>query len=140
MWIAALDHQPLDLIFNAPDLTHQFTALIRCDTCSNDGSRNPTCSAQGYLAVYENVRNILVLTQQREVQQDGQRRTVRGQDDNLSNPPIERLRRLIGAFLEKSCVGALLHQVEEFGVQGLVCAGPGGGCVLLVGHYARDGR
>jgi len=140
MWIAALDHQPLDLIFNAPDLTHQFTALIRRDTCSNDGSRNSTGTAQGCLAVNKNVRYILVLTQKWEMQQDGQRRTVRGQDDNLSDTTIERLRGLVCPFLEKSCVGALLHQVEEFGVQGLVCARPGCGCVLLVGHYARDGR
>lgn len=73
------------------------------------------------------------------MQQDRKWRGVCSQDDNLTDTSVQRLGRLVGAFLKLSVVRGLLDEVENFLRQGLVGDRPGCG---FVGHFRKgcDGR
>jgi hypothetical protein len=76
------------------------------------------------------VGNVLVLAEQGNVQQNGQRSSVGSEDDNLSNTTVEGLGGLVGTLLQLTVVGGLLDQIEDVLGQGGVGDGPGGGVVL----------
>ena len=135
-YCALLYHQPLNLILQRPYLTHQIARLVGSNAARDNRSANAACSAErhlrrdvdlanthqpqkypqhfhkGCLRTY--IRRILILTQQRQMQQDGQRRRIRRQNDNLRDTAIQRLGRFVGALFQLSVVRGLLHEVEDF--------------------------
>lgn len=56
---------------------------------------------------------ILVLAEQRQVQQDFNRLRVCGHDDELADAAVERLGGLVGTLLELLVVRSLLRQIED---------------------------
>ena len=87
------------------------------------------CCLHGFLVVctHTYIRSVLVLTQERQVQQDCQRRRVGGEDDDLGDTSVESLGRLVGALLQLTVVRGLLHEVEDLLREGLVGDRPGSG-------------
>lgn len=77
------------------------------------------------------VGSVLVLAEKRQVEKDGQRRGVGGQDDDLRDTSVEGLGGLVGALLQLAVVAGLLHKVEDLLGEGLVGDRPCGG---LSGH------
>lgn len=88
-----LNHQPLDLVFQAPNLSHQLAPLVGGDAGSDDGSADAACSPQRRLAGHIDVRHVLVFAQERQVQQDGQGRRVGRQDDDFRRSAVKGLGR-----------------------------------------------
>ena len=82
------------------------------------------------------VRSVLVLAKKRQVEEDGQRGSVGGEDDNLRDTSVEGLGGLVGTLLELAVVAGLLHKVEDLLGEGLVGDGPCGG---LGGHVVGGG-
>ena len=82
-------------------------------------------------AVSTYVGSVLVLAKKRQVEKDGQRRGVGGQDDNLGDTSVEGLGGLVGTLLQLAVVAGLLHEVEDLLGESLVGDGPRGG---LGGH------
>ena len=74
---------------------------------------------------YTDIRRILVLTQQRQMQQDRKRRSIGSQDYDLADTTVERLGRFVGALFQLAVVRGLLDEVENFLRQGLVGHWPG---------------
>lgn len=60
------------------------------------------------------VRGVLVLGQEGDVQKNGQRGRVGGQDDNLGSTTVEGLGSLVGSLLELPVVASRLDQVQDF--------------------------
>ena len=100
MRASALDHEPLDLVLQSPDLTHQFTSLIRGDAGTDDSPADPTCAAQADFAWNVDVRNVFIcaarqsssitrkieaptFAQEREVQDNRKRRCVGCKDNDF---------------------------------------------------------
>ena len=79
---------------------------------------------------YSHVSDVLVLAEQGNVQQNGQRSGISSEDDNLGDTTVEGLGGLVGTLLQLAVVGGLLDQVEDVLGQGGVGDGPGGGVVL----------
>lgn len=83
------------------------------------------------------VGSVLVLAEKRQVEKDGQRSGIGGEDDNLRDTSVESLGGLVGALLQLAVVAGLLHEVEDLLGEGLVgdrpCGGLGGHVVGLVG-------
>ena len=92
---------------------------------SDDRPTDATGTTESLLGPDEHVGHVLVLAQQRDVEQDLERLRVRGQDDKLTLTPVEGLGRLVGALPQLLVVGRLLHQVEDLGREGLVSEGVG---------------
>ena len=78
------------------------------------------------------IGGVLVFAQQGQMEEDGQRRGVGGQDDDFRNATVESLGRFVGTLLQLAVVRGLLDEVEDFLREGLVGDGPGGG---LIGHF-----
>ena len=89
----SLDHESLNLVLDGPDLAHQITSLVGSDTGRDHRTRHTSGPTQGKLAGDVDVGDVLVLSQERQVEQDGERGGVRGQDDNLSGSTIQSLGR-----------------------------------------------
>lgn len=64
------------------------------------------------------------------MQENGQRSSVGGENDNLGDTTVEGLGCLVGTLLQLAVVRGLLDQVEDVLGQGGVSDGPGGGVVL----------
>lgn len=77
------------------------------------------------------VRSVLVLAEKRQVEKDGQRGGVGGQDDDLRDTSVEGLGGLVGTLLQLAVVAGLLDEVEDLLGEGLVGDRPRGG---LGGH------
>ena len=73
------------------------------------------------------VGSVLVLAEKRQVEEDGQRGGVGGEDDDLRDTSVEGLGGLVGTLLELAVVAGLLHKVEDLLGESLVGDGPCGG-------------
>lgn len=120
-----LDHESLDLVLEAADLVHQVAGLVGGDAGGDDGTADATGTAQGSLGGHVDVGHVLVLAQQRQVQQDGERGGVGGQDDDLGDTAVQRLGGLVGALLQLLVVRRLLDDVEDLLAESCVGGGPG---------------
>ena len=147
-----LDLEALDLVLECADLAHEVGGLVGGDGSSNDGAGNTAGATEShlggniavelsqflsYLALWcrrgsknLHVGNVLVLAEQGNVQQNGQRSGIGSEDDNLGNTTVEGLGGFVGTLLQLAVVGGLLDQVEDVLGQGGVGDGPGGGVVL----------
>lgn len=88
-------------------------------------------TAEGNLGGHVNVRGVLVLAQQRDVQEDGKRSGVGGEHDNLGGSTVESFGSLVGTLLELAVVGSRLDQIQDLLRHGGVGDGPRGGLVLV---------
>ena len=87
---------------------------------SNDGSADTTGSPERLLGPDEHVGDVLVLAQQRDVEQDLQGFRVCRHHDELRLSSVESLGGLIGALPQLFVVGGLLDQIQYLGSQRLV--------------------
>lgn len=60
------------------------------------------------------VRGVLVLSQERDVEQNSQRSGVGSKNDNLSGTTVQGLGGLVGTLLELAVVAGRLDQVQNF--------------------------
>lgn len=108
-----LDHQPLNLVLQRPNLAHQVTSLVRRDRARDDRPADTASATERHLARNVHIRGILVLAQERQVQEDGEGCGVGGEDHNLADAAVEGLRRFVGTLLELTVVGGLLQKRSE---------------------------
>lgn len=80
--------------------------------------------------VLTDVCDVLVLAEKRDVEENGKRSGVGGEDDDFGDTTVEGLGGLVGALLQLTVVGGLLDQIEDVLGEGGVGDGPGGGVVL----------
>lgn len=73
MYVCGLDKQLLDLVLDRLDLRLKIGTFVRGDGNSNNGARDTAGTTQSSLGWKENVRNVLILTKQRQVKQDLER-------------------------------------------------------------------
>jgi hypothetical protein len=124
-----LDHETLDLELDSADLSSEITSVVGGDRASNDRARNTGSTAESHLAGDVDVGNVLVLTQQGQVQNDREGGGVGGENDELGGTTVKGLGGLVGALLDLAVVSGLLHEVEEALGEGLIGDGPGWGVV-----------
>ena len=86
---------------------------------SDDRPTDATGTTESLLGPHEHVGHVLVLAEQRDVEQDLERLRVRGQDDKLTLTPVEGLGRLVGALPQLLVVGRLLHKIQNLGCKSL---------------------
>jgi hypothetical protein len=108
-----LDEQLLNLVLEALDLAFELRALVRRHRACNHRARDSARAAQCLLRRHKHVGHVLVLAEEREVEEDFQGLCVGGHDDELRDAAIERLSRLVGTLLELLVVARLLHQLED---------------------------
>ena len=107
----SLDHESLNLVLDGPDLAHEITSLVGGDTGRDHRTRHTSGPTQGKLAGDVDVGDVLVLSQEGQVEQDGERGGVRGQDDNLSGSTIKSLGR---CWVERRIVSErVLHEDQN---------------------------
>merc|ERR1711981_224462 len=111
--VSHLDQQALNLISERLDLRLQLRTLVHSDGRGDDRSRHTTCTAECLLGRHEHVWHVLVLTQQRKVQQNLERLSIRREHHELANTTVQRLGRLVGALAKLFVVGGLLCQVKD---------------------------
>lgn len=133
--LSRLDGQTLDLVLEGLDRAGQVTGLVGADAGSNDGARNTAGAAQSDLAGDEHVGGVLVLAQQGDVQQDGQRVGVGSEDGNLASVAVQGLGDLVGALLGLAVVGGRLEEVEDLLREGRVGQRPGSR-LLVTRHFS----
>lgn len=82
-------HQPLNLILQRADLSHQITTLIRSDTGRNDCSRDSRRTTQCDFAGNVHVGNVFVFAEEREVEEDGEGGGVGCEDEDFGGAAVE---------------------------------------------------
>jgi len=100
--IDILDHQTLDLVTDRADLGVQVTGLVGGDGAGNDGTGDTSGATESHLGGNVDVGNVLVLTEKGQVQNDGQRGSVGGQDDEVGGTTVTQLAT---AILKIDCEG-----------------------------------
>jgi hypothetical protein len=123
--IESLDLETLNLVLEGADLAHQVGGFVGGDRRRDDRTSNTTGAAKCHLAGHVNVRNVLVLAKQRQVEEDGERGGVGSENDQLADSAIQGLGCLVGTLLELAVVGGLLDEVKDLLGESLV--GPKGG-------------
>jgi len=126
-------HELLNVQLDCVNLGLEFSGLIRRHARSNDGAGDTASTAECSFGWNEDIWDILVLAQQRQVQQNLQRFRVCREDDELRNAAIQRLRGLIRTLFELFVVRSLLDEVKDLVGEPRVCEWP---ClsVLFFGH------
>lgn len=114
-----LDLEPLDLVLESADLAHKVGSLVGGDGSGNDCASNAAGTAECHLRGDVDVGNVLVLAEEREVEKNGQGRSVGSEDDDFGDTAIQRLGALVGALLQLAVVRRLLHEIEDFLRKGL---------------------
>lgn len=115
-----LNQQTLNLLLNRHDLRLELGALVDGDGAGDDRTRHAARTAQGLLGAHEHVRHVLVLAQQRQMEDDLERFGVRGHHDKLREATVQRLGGLVGAATQLLVVDRLLDQRHNLGREGLV--------------------
>lgn len=139
LYPSALDGQSLDLVLQSPDLAHQVGSLVAGDGSGDNGAGDTAGTAEGDLGGNVDVGRVLVLSQEGDVQKNGQGRGVGGKDNNLRgaksvssiyNTPtdlslgqsgthlggssVQGLGGLVRTLLQLAVVAGRLDQVKNF--------------------------
>lgn len=101
--------------------------------------RTYASTAERNLGGHVDVGGVLVLAQQRNVQEDSKRSGVGSEHDNLGGSTVESLGSLVGSLLELAVVGSRLDQIQDLLGHGGVGDGPRGGLVLVRHDDGVDG-
>merc|ERR1712183_195359 len=115
-----LKQQLFNLLLDGLNLRLDLRALILGDTGSNDRSADTTSSAERLLGPDEHVGDVLVLAEQRDVEQDLQGLRVCRHHDKLRLSSVQSLGGLVGSLPQLFVVGGLLDQIQYLGGQRLV--------------------
>jgi len=107
------DEQLLDVLLNGDDGRFELRLLVDSDGAGDHRARHAARATQRRFGSDEDVRDVLVLAKQREMQDDLQRLRVRRHHDKLGDAPIQRLRRLVGALFQLLVITSLLNQLED---------------------------
>merc|ERR1719402_1959201 len=97
-----LEQQLLNLLLDGVDLRLDLAALVLGDAGRDDGTRDAAGPAQRLLGPNEHVRHVLVLAEQRDVEQDLQGLAVGGKDQNALWPRLSVLVASLAPF--RSCL------------------------------------
>jgi hypothetical protein len=124
-----LDLETLDLVLEGADLAHQVGGFVGGNRRRDDRTSNSTGAAKCHLGRHINVRDVLVLAKQRQVEEDGERRGVRSEDDQLADSAVQGLGGLVGALLELAVVGGLLDEIKNLLGESLVGFGVRSQCM-----------
>lgn len=92
-----LDHETLDAVLQLSDLRHQIARFVGGDGSRNDGARDTAGATKSSLAGNIDVRDVLVLSQKRQMEEDGERRGVGGEHNDLRGTAVEGLGRCGGS-------------------------------------------
>ena len=103
-----LDQKFFNLSPQGADLVSQVTAFVGDDRAGDDGTTDSASSSQGNLAGNKDIRHVLVLAEQGQVQQNFKWFGIRGHDDEFADASVERLCGLVGTLSELLVVGGLL--------------------------------
>lgn len=98
--VPALHSSALDLLANSLNLARQVGSLVGGDADGDDWARDTSSTAQSKLGRHVDVRGVLVLGQERDVEDDRERGSVGSQDDELAGAAGEGLGGLAGRVLE----------------------------------------
>lgn len=98
---------------NGLDLALELTGLVSSDRGGDNRAGNATGPAEGGLGGNKNVRHVLVLAEQGQVEHDLNGFDVGSHDDKLADTAVERLGGLVGALLQLLVVRSLLDEVED---------------------------
>jgi hypothetical protein len=74
-----------------PDLAHEVASLVTGDAASNHRTSNATGTAKRHLARDVHVGYVLILAEERQVEQNSERRSIRSQDDLVKSAIRPRL-------------------------------------------------
>jgi len=99
--------QRLDRVADRQDLRLDLRALVRDDRGGDDRARDATRTTERLLRGNEHVRHVLVLAQQRQMQQDLERVGVSSHDDELRLATVEGLGGCMWCHQESSMSLAL---------------------------------
>ena len=108
-----LDHESLDLILQASYLVHEVRCFVGGNTGTDDSPGNTAGTSEGGLAWNIDVWNVLVLAQEWKMEENGERSSVCGEDDDLADTTVEGLGSFVGTLLELAVVRGLLNDVEN---------------------------
>lgn len=95
------------------DLALKLRSVVGGDAGSNDGSRDTAGAAKGDLGRNKDVGNVLVLAQERKMQDNLDGRSVGSHDDELGDTTVQGLGGLVSALLQLTKVGGLLDEIED---------------------------
>jgi hypothetical protein len=98
-------------------------AFVGSDRASDDRARDSTGAAEGLLRADEDVGNVLVLAQERQVEEDLQWFSVGCHDDEFGETAIQSFGGFVGSTAQLLVVDGLLDQCHDLGGQG--CVGKG---------------
>lgn len=121
-----LDSEALDLLAEAADGTGELTALVAGDAGGDNRAADTASSAKGDLALNVHIGHVLVLAEERKMEENGEGYGVGGENDQLRNTAVQRLGGLVGTLLQLAEVGSLLNHVEDLLLKGSIGQGPGG--------------
>lgn len=107
----SLDHESLNLVLDGPDLAHEVTSLVGGDASRDHGAGHTSRTTQRKLAGHVDVGHVLVLSQEGQMEQDGERGGVGGQDDDFSGSAVQSL----GRWERESSISRLLVFVDGLG-------------------------
>lgn len=88
-----LDEKPLNLVLQGPNLSLQLGRLIRGDRGRDDSAGNTAGTPKGDFRGDKDVGYVLVLAEEREMEEDLEGRGVGGKNDEFGNTPVERFSR-----------------------------------------------
>ena len=107
----SLNQELLDLVADGVDLRLDLRVLVRQDGAGDDRPGHTAGTSESNLGGDEDIGHVLILAQQRQVQEDLERLSVGGHDDQVGDAAIQGLGGLVGALLQLLHVAALLHCV-----------------------------
>jgi hypothetical protein len=122
-----LDQELLDLELDGQDLGLEVRALVRGDGGSNDGTRNTAGTTESSLGGDKDIGDVLVLAEERQVEQNLNGLGVGSHDNELGNTTVEGLGGLVGSLLELLVVRGLLNQIHDRVGKSGIGKGPGFG-------------
>lgn len=112
--------QSLNSHLDRLNLRLELRPLLYGDWGSNDGARHPTGPAQGLLGADKHVRDVLVLAEQWQVEDDLQWFSISGHHDELSDASVQgfsgwgwsRVRKYISDSLKPKILYLLMHVTQ----------------------------
>lgn len=108
-----LDQETLNGVLNVDNLLVELRRLVRGDRGSDNGSGDTASSTKSGLGADENVGNVLVLTEQRQVKNNLDGGSISSHDNELRNTTVQGLSGLVSTLLKLAQVGGLLNNVEN---------------------------
>ena len=88
---------------------------MRQDRAGDNRSRDTASTTKSHLGLDEDVGNILILAQQGKVEDNLERFSISGENDEISGTSVQSLGGFIGSLAKLLIVRRLLDQIEDGG-------------------------